>query len=797
MAISIQEFLSKFAGASKVKSGWIAKCPAHDDRKPSLSIDYGKDGGIVVFCQAHCETISVLEAVGCTFADIQPEQSKNGRRLNIVAEYDYRDEEGKLVYQAVRLEPKDFRQRRPDGAGSWLWNLTGVDRVLYRLPELIADESDGWVFIAEGEKDVDEGLRAVGLTATCNVGGAGKWRPEYNQYLRSRKVCILPDNDPPPARAEKKEGFAGQKHAVKIYQSLRGTAECVVILALPNLPIKGDVSDWLRAGGTRDELLKIADDLAKIPEADFASRISQYARLVADPDFDGDPAAALRGELPIPKDQIEIDYGLIKDLPTLTTAAWKGILDANKPPRYFRRGELLVRIEQDDDTIITRELTPDRMRHTLARVAMWREKGMDGRPPKDVVADVLATPSPALPRLNRIVEVPIFAPDGTLQTEPGYHPGAQVYYWPSRHLKCLPVPAIPTDYEVKQAVELIEELICDFPFAKPSKEDQPNSDKCHAIALFLLPFCRDMIDGPTPNHLIEASVPRSGKTLLAHTLLSVSIGENISLITESRDDDEFEKKITTALLENYGAILIDNVNRKLDSGRLAAALTARIWNGRILGRSASAKIPIKCVWVTTANNLNTTEEGAGRMIRIRIEPLSDAPERRSKYKHPKLKQWVIWKREWLIQAAHILIQNWIAKGKPEGKAKPLGSFEEWSAVIGGILETAKIDGFLENFESFYALSNQDKMIWREFCKAWYEKYPTIEITAAGLLDIAESIEGLEIRGDNLRNKAISLGRQLQKKDGAVYAGLRIMKDTVSGGNRYWKLKRIEEGAIDD
>ena len=147
----------------KAGSGWMAICPAHDDRKQSLCIDKGDNGGIVVFCQATCETKSVLAAVGCTIADIQPVQSKNGYKHHIVATYDYREGSGKPLYQVVRFEPKDFRQRRPDASGGWIWDLKGVDRVLYRLPELMADESNGWVFIPDGEKDVDTGLRATGL----------------------------------------------------------------------------------------------------------------------------------------------------------------------------------------------------------------------------------------------------------------------------------------------------------------------------------------------------------------------------------------------------------------------------------------------------------------------------------------------------------------------------------------------------------------------------------------------------------------------------------------------------------
>jgi hypothetical protein len=104
------------------------------------------------------------------------------------------------------------------------------------------------IYIVEGEKDV-ENLQSLGLTATTNPGGAGKWRTEYNEYLRNRDVVIIPDNDD-----------VGKKHAENIFQNLRGIAKSVKILQLPGLPEKGDVSDWLNAGGTNEELEKLADN---------------------------------------------------------------------------------------------------------------------------------------------------------------------------------------------------------------------------------------------------------------------------------------------------------------------------------------------------------------------------------------------------------------------------------------------------------------------------------------------------------------------------------------------------------
>ena len=163
----------------------------------------------------------------------------------VAAAYDYCDEAGALVFQVLRYEPKTFRQRRPEGSG-WSWSVKGVRVLPYRLPELLAAPTDASVFIVEGEKDADR-LAELGLVATCNAGGAGKWKKEHSEFLRARRVVVLPDNDE-----------AGEKHAQQVERSLRGIAAEVQTLVLPNLPDKGDVSDWLDAGGTAEELVALA-----------------------------------------------------------------------------------------------------------------------------------------------------------------------------------------------------------------------------------------------------------------------------------------------------------------------------------------------------------------------------------------------------------------------------------------------------------------------------------------------------------------------------------------------------------
>lgn len=259
--LTITEVLPHLHGAQSRGNGtWVALCPAHDDRNPSLSIRAGDDGRALIHCHAGCTFDAVVAALGLrtngngaghvtarpSSPAKQPRRAAAGR---VVATYDYRAADGALLFQKLRYEPKTFKVRRPDGRGGWAWGLGDVRPVLYRLPEL-TDPANDWqpVHICEGEKDAER-VAALGLIATCNHDGAAvagarpKWRAEYNGFLSGRVVYILADNDD-----------AGQAHAEAVASALYGTARTVKIVALAGLAKHGDVSDWLDAGHTCDEL---------------------------------------------------------------------------------------------------------------------------------------------------------------------------------------------------------------------------------------------------------------------------------------------------------------------------------------------------------------------------------------------------------------------------------------------------------------------------------------------------------------------------------------------------------------
>lgn len=213
---------------------WMARCPAHEDSKASLSVGRGTEQPVVLKCHAGCELDDILAKLGLTPEDISAPRQAREERDPVVATYQYTDESGDLLFEVQRTATKRFMQRRPDGRGGWAWKLGSIRRVPYRLPRVIAAVAAGQtVYVVEGEKDV-HAIEKAGGVATCNPMGAGKWRSEYDAHFAGATVVIVADRDEP-----------GRKHAADVAKHLRQVAKSVTVTE----PAEGkDAYDHLASG---------------------------------------------------------------------------------------------------------------------------------------------------------------------------------------------------------------------------------------------------------------------------------------------------------------------------------------------------------------------------------------------------------------------------------------------------------------------------------------------------------------------------------------------------------------------
>ena len=214
--MNLEEFVDRLEGVHKTGGGYMARCPAHSDSTASLKVDDG-DERILLHCHAGCAQDDILAALGLTWKDIV----KNAvNYAEPEAVYQYTDETGALLFEALRFPGKKFRQRHTDPeTGEVVWSLEGVRRVIYRLPEVMEAVKQGQtIWICEGEKDV-EALRSKGQVATCNPMGAGKWKPEFAQPFSGANVVIVADRDE-----------VGYQHAETVKTSLLGIAKTIMVV---------------------------------------------------------------------------------------------------------------------------------------------------------------------------------------------------------------------------------------------------------------------------------------------------------------------------------------------------------------------------------------------------------------------------------------------------------------------------------------------------------------------------------------------------------------------------------------
>lgn len=490
-----------------------------------------------------------------------------------------------------------------------------------------------------------------------------------------------------------------------------------------------------------------------------------------------------------------------RDLGDITSDALAALVAANDPPKLFRHGTTLTRLQDQGDGVVALEaMSRAAVRGHIARAANWRRVTqrngnrdvVAAPPPLEVVEDLMSLPAwPRLPRLDRLVTFPTVAPNGQLQTSSGYHAASHLWYQPGRGFAMPDVPERPSTEQVGDARRLIcEDLLGDFPFVTPS-------DAANAVALLMLPVVRDLIDGPTPLHLIEAPSPGTGKGLLSQVLLGLAHGRSISGMSETGDAEEWRKRLTSLFISGRPVVLIDNVRIPLDSAPLAAALTLDSWEDRLLGANRVAHIPIRVVWVATGNNPIMSSEIARRTIRIRLDANQAQPWLRSTFRYPELRSWAADHHGELTAAVLTLVMAWIDAGRPNGQER-LGSYEQWSHAVGGMLDVAGIPGFLGNLAAFYEASDQETRSLSNFVTRWWEIHEGARVGVSQLMPVANMLDPpLDLGQGSDRSRQSTLGRLLSNMRDRCIGEYRVVNVGQRSGAAQWKLEHSTAGRQDD
>ena len=530
--------------------------------------------------------------------------------------------------------------------------------------------------------------------------------------------------------------------------------------------------------------------------ADFRAACARVAELSAVP-LPAPDSTQKRKRTGLP--EIRLDNRQLRDV---LAEAWQALHAANSPPVLFQRSGSLVRLQEIRDRkepeaweMVINLADQYALLGRLAEVADWVRMGREGlvnaSPPREIAAVMAACVDPKLPVLAGIAATPFFNRRGRLVTEPGYHPEEAVWFQPAPGLSLPPIPEKPGSEEVAQAKSwLLEELLVDFPF-------ETQSDRAHAVAAMLLPFVRPMIEGCTPLHLVEAPDIGTGKGLLCKLISVVATGDPGGSSTLSTQDDEARKMLTAELAKGRPIILLDNAkeNYTINCPSLASILTTEVWRDRLLGQSDILVLPNRACWLLTGNNVRLSLEMARRSVRIRLNAGMERAWRRQRFKHEQILTWAREHRAELVWSVLVLVHAWLAAGRPMHPVR-LGSFEHWSAVVGGILQVVEIPGFLASLEELYAAAEADRDEWRGFVAAWWEQWGEEPTRVADLNDLCDQRDlMLNARGDGTsRSQQVRLGRALQGARDRVFDGKRIVeRRDPRRRNRLYGLVPTDEG----
>jgi len=660
---SAKEIADLIPGAERNGKGYRAPCPHHHGENPNLSIIDSPDGAVITCFSQDCKITDFIKTLNL---ENRREKRADGSSTRTV--YDYPDEQGNILFHVVidRYPDRDkkVRQCRPDPAkpGALIWDTKGVRKCIYRLPQVLdAISHQRTILKVEGEKCV-HAAESLGFDATTNPQGAGKWRDEYSESLRGAHVVILPDNDD-----------VGRKHADQVIASLCGIAASVKRIDLPGLREKGDICDWIQAGGTREEL----DDLiAKAPliNAEQNDSIDDERDRVHRPKITHDPTD-------------------IKGAVNATIAALKG----SGAPIWQRDGLVMTVLKSIRKARFGLHDDGERLRMTIAEAAYLVELATEcadhlvpsyyrnetqyfkpGSCPPKTIDHLLKRPYQSFSVLNGITTVPALRHDGSVITVPGYDEATGLLYAPIDDFPN--ILDAPTIDNAKAALERLREPFCDFPFSEKCDE---NSKTCHesaAIAAVLSIIARHLVR-TVPLFAVTSNTRGSGKGLLVNVIGTIATGTEPSKSSGIKDDEEMRKQLLVIAMDGDRTTVFDNVEGVFGTASLDRCLTEPFAKDRILGQSKRVEVELQTVFFLTGNSVKYRGDTARRVVSITFSPDCENPEELTDFTHKQLLSWVQENQPRLLVDALTILRAFMLANQPKQDITNYGSFEMWSDLV--------------------------------------------------------------------------------------------------------------------
>ncbi|MCB9914839.1 MAG: hypothetical protein H6828_06770 [Planctomycetes bacterium] len=371
--------------------------------------------------------------------------------------------------------------------------------------------------------------------------------------------------------------------------------------------------------------------------------------------------------------------------------------------------------------------------------------------------------------------------------KPGYDPESQLYL-NSHGLELPEIPAEPDRAAAVTALELLKDLLKDFPFVA-------DCDRSAALATILTALIRKAL--PTaPMFAFRAPKMGSGKSLLADVVARIATGRVAEVMSQGKDEEEDNKRILTVLMEGTAVVCIDNVERPFGGAAYCSVLTQETYKGRVLGVSRTATVPTRTLWIATGNNLVFVGDITTRVVVCDLDPKVERPEEREFDRN--LHQYVAENRGALVAAGLTVLRAYHVAGRPRQKLKPFGRFERWSDwVRSALVWLGEADPCAGRVRIDQVDPVREQLV--EFLHAWREAFGDTAMSAAQALEHAEQNDtdvghrlGAALRGacdGQERADARRLGMWLQRHAGRIEDGLKIVRAGDKQGTALWRVDR--------
>ena len=464
----------------------------------------------------------------------------------------------------------------------------------------------------------------------------------------------------------------------------------------------------------------------------------------------------------------------------------------------YNKDDVLVRIQNNAVTMQSTTL----MRYWLTGFISFferRKKGLDvievsvRKAPTTIEETMIGKPSYHFPNLKSLVHYPVILPSGKCLSDAGYNKESEIYLTEDFDID---YEGIKTDdASVEKAKSLLfDDLLVDF--------DWTDESRANYVAYLLTYPMRPFIGrGRVPMYVVDAPTRGVGKSKLIDIASLIWTGGDMvkkALPTGMGKEEEMRKLLHTIAIEGHQALLFDNIKGELGSPNLSLAITSGSIGGRILGVTKTVNASFDTITAATGNNVVVTDDMDRRFYSSRIETYHEKPELRDDFKHADIEGWTLENRTPLMTSLLTLIKNWQAKGAPMSSIK-WGSFEIWTQVIGGILESSDIHGFLQNRDS----SDTDEQIaWRAFVEVWFEAHKNNAVGVKGLYDIACSSDDDDddddpgvldpyIYAKDPRGKKVALGKLIKSRVGRIFGKHQIVARDKERGSAQYALESID------